>query len=196
MVQHGHEMARPAWWGHDVVLLRRKVLAIAPQFQIFDMQGGSLLYCQQKLFKLKEDIRVYSDESKQHEILTIKARAILDFSAAYDVVDAQTQEKVGVLRRKGWTSLVSDAWEILDPHDQPIGRVDEQGGILRRFFPIIPQKYHLTINGAFVGTIKQKFNPFVFKAVMDLSPDAQRVFDRRLAMATGLLLMAIEGRQQ
>ena len=45
------------------------------------------MFSEQKMFRLREDIRVYSDESKSQEVLSIKARQILDFSAAYDVVD-------------------------------------------------------------------------------------------------------------
>lgn len=198
MVQPGQELARPVWWAHDKVLLRRKVLAIAPQFFIFDMNGGSILYCAQKLFKLKEDIRVYSDESKQYEIMTIKARQIIDFSAAYDVVDTQTNEKVGALRRRGWKSIVRDEWDILDLHDNVVGKVQEDSNaLLRRLLTnLIPQKFSLTLGPTLVGTIRQAFNPFVFKATMDLTVDPQRTFDRRLAMATALLLMAVEGRQR
>jgi len=187
-----------AWWEHDVVLLRRKVLAIAPVFQVFDQQGGPLLYCQQKLFKLKEDIRVYSDDTKTKEMLTIKARSVLDFSAAYDVFDSQTQEKIGALRRKGFTSLVRDEWQILDLSDNVVGKVQEDGLFwLRRLLTnLVPQGFSIDLGGTRVGAIKQAFNPFVFKATMDLSLDKERKLDRRIALAAGILLMAIEGRQQ
>jgi uncharacterized protein YxjI len=197
-VQAGERaLARPVWWAVDRVLLRRKVLAIAPQFQIFDEQGGLLLYCRQKIFKLKEDIRVYADDSQTHEILTIKARSIIDFSASYDVFDAQQRVQVGALRRRGLRSILRDTWEILDANDQVLGKVEETGfALLRRFLAIFPQRFRITLGPTIVGHIKQSFNPFVFKAWMDLSPDPQRVLDRRLAMAAGLLLMAIEGRQK
>ncbi len=197
MVDPNQALGRPAWWAHDRVLLRRKILAIAPQFQIFDELGGSLLYCHQKLFKLKEDIRVYSDATKAHEILRIRGRQIIDFSAAYDVVDAQADQKVGALRRRGWKSIVKDEWDILDAADQPIGKVLEEGpALLRRFISFIPQRYGFYVNNLRLGGLRQFFNPFVFKAEMDLSADPQRCFDRRLAMAAGLLLLAIYGRQR
>jgi hypothetical protein len=196
-MSNGAALARPVWWAVDRVLLRRKVLAIAPQYHVYDPQGGLLLYVHQKLFALREDIRVYSDESKQWEILTIKARQIIDFSAAYDVVDAQQQVKVGVLRRRGFRSILRDDWEILDPYDQPIGRVREAGAaLLRRIFNFIPQRFEIFLGTTPVGRVKQHFNPFVFKATMDLSGDPQRTLDRRLALAAGVLLMAIEGRQR
>jgi len=189
-------LALNTWWHVDKVVMRRKVLAIAPQFHIFDMSGAMLLYCHQKLFKLKEDIRVYADESKQTEILTIKARSIIDFSAAYDVVDAQTQERVGVLRRRGWKSILRDEWHILDAGEQHIGTLQESGAAwLRRVLSFLPQRYELRLGEEVVGHIRQYWNPFVFKAEMDLGADALRRLDRRLALAAGLLLMAIDRRQ-
>ena len=55
----------------------------------------------QKAFKLKEDIRLYTGEDMQTEVLSIQARQVLDFSAAYDVIDSATRMKVGALKRKG-----------------------------------------------------------------------------------------------
>jgi hypothetical protein len=186
------------YWQHERVLLRRKILAISPVFQIFDLEGRSLLYCNQKLFRLKEDIRVWSDETRQTELLRIKARAVIDFSAAYDVFDATTDQKVGVLRRKGWSSLVRDEWEILDAADTVIGRIREDGmfWIRRLLTNLIPQHFTFEVGGVTVGELQQHFNPFVFKADLDLSADRARRLDRRLAYAAGLLLMAMEGRQQ
>lgn len=188
-------LSRPSWWGVDRVVLERKVLAIAPQFMVFDAEGALLLFCQQKLLALKEDLRVYADETKQVELLTIKARQIIDFSAAYDVVDARTGDKVGVLRRRGLKSLVRDEWQLCDADEQPFGTLRETGAaLLRRFLPI-PQRFQLALGDDVVGVIKQSWNPFVLKAEMDLSADTMRRLDRRLALAAGLLLMAIDRRQ-
>ena len=197
MQQPNTALDRPVWWAVDRALVRRKVLAIAPKYEFYDERGGLLLYCQQKLFKLKEDIRVYADKSKQHEIMTIKARQIIDFSAAYDVVDTQQNVKVGALRRKGWKSLFRDSWEILDVNDQVIGYATETGSaLLRRLLNFIPQRFEITVGPNTVGRIKRSWNPFVFKAWADFSTDPNRELDRRLGMATVLLLMAIEGRQE
>ena len=73
------------------------------------------------MFRLKEDIRAYSDESCTQELLYIQARSVIDFSAAYDVIDSGYGIKVGVLRRKGWRSVMRDEWEVLNAEDQPIG---------------------------------------------------------------------------
>ena len=76
--------------------IRRKVLTIfGAKFHIYNPEGGLIGFSQQKAFKLKEDIRVFTDETAQTERLAIKARQIVDFSAAYDVFDSQKGEKIG-----------------------------------------------------------------------------------------------------
>lgn len=187
-------------FGLDRYIVRRKVLALfAPQFHIYDEMGSMVGYVKQKAFKLKEDIRLYSDESMTTELLLVQARQIIDISAAYDVVDSKSGQKVGALRRKGLKSILKDEWIIMDAGDAEIGLIQEDSALLatlRRFLTnLIPQKFLFQVRGRPVGTLKQAFNPFVFKAQVDFSEDPGKVLDRRLSLAAVVLLLAIEGRQ-
>jgi hypothetical protein len=152
-----------------------------------------------KAFKLKEDIRLYKDESMSQEILNIKARNAIDFAAAYDISDSSTNEHVGVLKRKGIKSILKDEWKIMDTSDQEIGLIKEDSlllAMIRRFLSnLVPQTYCCTIGGETVCIFKQHFNPFVLKLDIDFSPDTKRLLDLRLGIAAAVLLCAIEGRQ-
>src|SRR5512147_2887165 len=106
-------------------LLKRQVFALTGKLRFYDPQGELMLFCEQKMFKLREDIRVYADENKTQEVLSIKARQIVDFSAAYDVVDTALNQKVGALRRKGLRSILRDEWEVLDANDNVKGLLFE-----------------------------------------------------------------------
>ena len=120
---------------HSNYTLKRQVLALTGKVRLYDASGKLVLYSQQKMFKLKEDIRVFSDETMIQEVLGIYARQMIDFAAAYDVIDSTSGIKVGALRRKGFSSLVRDEWEILDVGDHPIGRLREDSplkALLRR----------------------------------------------------------------
>jgi hypothetical protein len=181
-------------------LLRRQVFALTGKFRVFDPSENLVLFSEQKMFRLREDIRVYSDESKSQEVLTIKARQIVDFSAAYDVMDSLTGEKVGVLRRKGWQSLLRDEWEVLDANDQVRGLLFEDTmalALLRRFLlgSLLPQNYDLTIGETRVADLRQRFNLFRYELDLDFSMDPTRTLDRRLGIAAGILLATIEGKQ-
>ena len=185
---------------HNQYLVRRKVFTIAgAKFHVFDPAGNLVFFSKMKAFKLRVDIRLYRDESMSQELLLIKARQIIDFSAAYDVFDATTREKVGVFKRKGLKSILRDEWFIMDAGDREIGVIREDSlfkSLLRRFLTnLIPQTYHAEIQGTTVCIYKQNFNPFVLKLNVDFSIDTRSLFDRRLGIAGAILLGAIEGRQ-
>ncbi len=181
-------------------LLKRQVFALTGKFRIYDPMGNLVLFSEQKMFRLREDIRVYADESKAQEVLMIKARQIIDFSAAYDVIESATGQKAGALRRKGWRSLLRDEWEILDANDQPIGKLFEDSmgrALLRRFLvgTLLPQNYDITLGTDRVADVRQRFNLFAYRLDLDFSMDTGRRLDRRLGIAAGILLAAIEGKQ-
>ncbi len=181
-------------------LLRRQVLALTGKFRIYGPDGQLLLFSQQKMFKLKEDIRVYADESKSQELLLIKARQILDFSAAYDVIDSANSARIGVLRRKGFKSIIRDEWEVLDANEDHLGILIEDSmtlALLRRFLlgRWLPQNYDVQVNDSQVADLKQRFNLIRYELDMDFSMDTSQVLDRRLGVAAGILLATIEGRQ-
>jgi uncharacterized protein YxjI len=184
---------------HNQYQLKRQVFALTGKFRFYDPLGNLVMYSEQKMFRLREDIRVYSDESKSQEVLMIKARQIIDFSAAYDVVDSITNQKVGALRRKGLQSMLRDEWEVLDVNDNRIGTLFEDSmglALLRRFLSsLIPQNYDIVIGSSRVADLKQNFNPFTYHLSMDFSMDTSRQLDRRIGIAAGILLAAIEGRQ-
>nr|WP_232373799.1 hypothetical protein [Leptospira chreensis] len=170
------------------------------EIRIFDETKSNLLFfVKQKAFKLKEDITVYADETKTKELLKIKARSVIDFSAIYDVVDISTNQPMGALRRKGFKSILKDSWEILDTKDQVIGSIDEDSvfkAILRRFLTnLIPQTFFISLNNKQVGLLKQTFNPFVPQFNIDFSLDTANALDRKLGIAIVILLQIIEGRQ-
>lgn len=181
--------------------IRRKVLQLlGASFHIYDPNGQVVMFSKLKAFKLKEDIRLYTGEDMQKELLTIQARQILDISAVYDVTDAETGQKVGALKREGLKSFIKDEWTILDASDAPVGKIQEDSMLLalvRRFLVnLIPQTYNVDIRGTPVATMKQNFNPFVTKITIDFTPDTQGLLDRRLGVAAAILMCAIEGKQQ
>lgn len=184
---------------YDQYLLKRQVFALTGKFRFFAPNGQLVLFSEQKMFKLREDIRVYADENKTQEVLMIKARQIIDFSAAFDVVDSATGQKIGALRRKGLASILRDEWEFLDVNDRVIGSLFEDSmglALLRRFLTnLVPQNYDATVGTNRIADYKQNFNPFTYELNIDFRMDTTQQLDRRLGIAAGILLAAIEGRQ-
>jgi uncharacterized protein YxjI len=188
-------------FSYDQYLLHRQVFALTGKFRLYNPSGQLVLFSQQKMFKLREDIRVFNDENCSQELLHIQARQIMDFSAAYDIYD-QTMGSilVGTLRRKGWQSLARDEWEILDASGQPIGALFEDNltqALIRRLIAgsLLPQNYDMSIRSNRVADLRQRFNIFRYELDLDFTPDTARLLDHRLGIAAAILLAAIEGKQ-
>ncbi|MEM9883094.1 MAG: hypothetical protein AAF800_09285 [Planctomycetota bacterium] len=171
-------------------------------FHIFDPDGNVVLFSKQKAFKLKEDIRIYADESMVDEVLTIRTGSIWDLAGTYDVFDPTTNETVGALKRKGLKSMFKDEWLLLDAQGQERGKIKEDStlkAVVRRVIEVasalMPQAYHATWNDRPVATFKQNFNPFIQKIAIDFTADTDNLLDPRLGLAAAVLLCAIEGRQ-
>lgn len=183
----------------DRFTAQQKIFSLVPQFRFLDSNGNILAFLRKKVFTWRDEIRVYTDETQTMELLYIKARKIIDWGTAFDVIDSINQHKVGALKRRAWKSLLRKEWTILDANDQEIGKFQEDSLFLatvRRYLTnIIPQSYSFEIGGQPVGTVKQNWNFFAPKMEVDFSLDPGKKLDRRLAAAAVVLLMAVERRQ-
>lgn len=190
-------------FAHQHYLVRSKLLRIfGGAFHVYTHSSALALYTDQRRFRLKEDLRVYADESKAEELLRINTQSVFDISGAYDVTDSQTGERVGTLQRRGLASFLRDQWDVLDASGSGLGTLQEDSmakAVLRRLLGewsfFMPQRYHLEVRGRTVATYRQRFNPIILKLEVDFAGDAENHLDRRLGLAAAILLNAIEGRQ-
>jgi hypothetical protein len=148
-------------------------------------------YIKMKAWKLREDIRLFSDRSQQHEIMQIHARQVIDFGGTYDVIDSASNQPVFALRRKGFKSaFVRDHWDLLQTDGNIFGNVQETSStlaIMRRWlevlpfgelialvFAFVPQTYTISLNQpdgslAVAGTIIHRKNPVIVQMTLDTS---------------------------
>jgi len=193
-------------FAHPTYTVRKRFFNfLSTGFHIYDPQDNLAMYSKMKGFKLKEDIRLYTDESMETEVLTILADRVLDISAAYTVKDATTGEPVGVLKRSGIKSMMlRDQWLVYSADGSELGKILEDSTIkalARRFIGglitslLLPQKYHLEADGRTICTMQQTLNPFIVRLVVDFTHDKANQLDPRLGLAAAVLLCAIEGKQ-
>jgi hypothetical protein len=184
----------------DSFVARQKIFSWAPCFYVQDQFGNALAFLRKKVFTWKDDVRVFTDESQSMELLRIKARKIIDWGAAFDVTDSINNQKVGVLKRRGWKSVLRKEWIIMDSFDQEIGRIREDSAVLafvrRLITALVPQTFTFELGGRQVGTVTQNWNPFAPRMYVDFTADPGKQLDRRLVVAAVVLLMAVEGRQR
>lgn len=105
--------------------LRFRLISLGPQINVVDASGQSVAYVKQKMFRLKEDVEVFTDESRRTPLWRMKADRIIDWSAAYRITDT-SGAVLGTLRRKGARSLWRATYVITDPNDQVMGGIHEK----------------------------------------------------------------------
>ena len=94
-----------------------KIGTIHNDFTAKDATGITKAFVKQKIFKLKEHVEVFSDETRTQILYNIHANKWLDFNTTYTFTNAQG-ENIGRLARKGWRSLWKASYELYDEKDQ------------------------------------------------------------------------------
>ncbi|MFK7973224.1 MAG: hypothetical protein AB8F95_22840 [Bacteroidia bacterium] len=128
------------------------VTSLANDFTATDVNGETVGYVRQKMFKLKEDINIYSDKTRENIEYTIKADRWLDFSASYTFRDKDGTE-LGKIGRKGWASLWKAHYEIFDQNQELQYTVREENAWVKVLDGLLGE---IPILGMFMGYI---FNP-------------------------------------
>ncbi|QEE16294.2 hypothetical protein DSAG12_02124 [Promethearchaeum syntrophicum] len=82
-----------------------------------DNNENVLFYVKQKMFKLKEAIKVFTDNTQTNQLYTINADRIIDFSARYNFTDMNGQS-LGSIKRKGMRSLWRANYQVFDGDNQ------------------------------------------------------------------------------
>ncbi len=94
--------------------LRFRVFTFAPRIDVIDATGKPVLHVRQKLFKLREHIEVFRDDSQQTRLCDIRANKVIDWSARYDFTDAWGGA-IGAVARKGWRSIWKAHYDVFNP---------------------------------------------------------------------------------
>ena len=90
-----------------------RVSTLHNDFRAIDASGKTIAYVKQKLFKFKEDIQIFYDDSQTDMQYRIKADRWIDFSAGYKFINKEGIE-IGKIGRKGWASIWRAKYEIFD----------------------------------------------------------------------------------
>ncbi|WP_395751113.1 hypothetical protein [Prosthecobacter sp.] len=96
---------------------RFKFFALAPQIYVTDAHGGTVCYVKQKLFRFREKVEVFADETMRTLLATIEADRIIDWSARYTFKSPDGQV-IGAVGRRGMRSLWKAHYDVFAPGSQ------------------------------------------------------------------------------
>ena len=167
--------------------------------------GAPVAFVRQKRLKIREDIRFYADEAQTTELFAIKARTVFEFAGVHDVVDAEGA-KIGVLAKQFRRSLFRSTWEVQDATGQAVVGARERSvllAVVRRVWGLLPYvgdipffipfHFDLTVGEETVGSVDRPIG-LADRYVLDVSQIPAQQLDRRLAVAFGVALDALQDR--
>ncbi len=195
---------------HDRFLIEQLVRPIVNLYRVTPLAvgetpaGGPVAFVRQKRMAFREDIRFFADESETQELFRIKARRVIDIGGRYDVHDAAGQP-IGVLEHQFGKSLLRSTWRVLSQADEELAVAQERSAALaiaRRVvdlapygeFVPVPYNFVLRRDGRELGHFTRKFLSIRDTYTLDLSGDAEKRIDRRLGIALGIGLDALQNR--
>jgi len=129
-----------------------KITTISNDFVAKDADGTTIGYVKQKMFKLVDEISVFSDESKTTQLFKINANKWIDFSSTYTFSNDRGQD-IGRVARKGWKSIWKARYEIFDEKQNQDLLIQEENGWVKVADAMLSE---IPIIGIFTGYL---FNP-------------------------------------
>jgi uncharacterized protein YxjI len=142
----------------------------------------------------KRHITFYKDDSKREKLLEIKQLNKIEFPYANFSVLDRTGNIIGGLRKNVLFDYIRRRWQVNNAHGAQLCLAKEDSiilSLLRRTG--IPIFLFLRTNFIFlrgqdvIGEFNRKFT-LLDRYVLDLTADRQRTFDRRIALALGVML--------
>lgn len=110
---------------HFPLTFEFKIGTLANDFIATDAKGNTVAYVRQKMFKLKEDVLVYTDDSKSTELYRIRADKWIDFNTNYAFQD-KSGEAMGSVGRKGMRSLWKASYHVFNPDKNEEYHISEE----------------------------------------------------------------------
>jgi hypothetical protein len=92
--------------------LRFKLIALAPRIIVTDSTGMQVAFVHQNAWKMKEDIRIFTNEDKQQEIFRINADRVLDIRAKYYFTESASGKALGYVQPRALRSIWRATYQI------------------------------------------------------------------------------------
>jgi uncharacterized protein YxjI len=180
------------------LFIRQRITLMINRYEVWAADGsGSPMsmvgFVEQKRMAMREQVTVYTDESRRTVLTGFKARQIIDLGATYDVTDA-TGRPIGSFRKDFARSLLRSTWHVEAPV-LPTVTGEERNlvvALLRRFADLgfLPYHFDFTANAAPGFSVEKRWGIRDTYVVRVENPQ----LDRRLVIAMAVALDALQAR--
>lgn len=132
--------------------LKFKIGTLSNDLTISDRNERTFAYARQKMFKWKEEIKVYADTTKTETKFTINADRVIDFNSCFAFTNASGVQ-LGKIGRKGMKSLWKAHYDIFNDQGQQEYHITEENPMAKVFDALLGE---VPIVGMLTGYL---FNP-------------------------------------
>ncbi|ADG87096.1 hypothetical protein TBS_21940 [Thermobispora bispora] len=181
------------------LLLRQKITVMVNQYTVHLAEpdgtpGPVVAFAEQKRLALKEQVTVYTDESRSRVLTGFKARTVVDFAGEYDVVD-EAGKPIGKFWKRGMRSLLRSTWHLQQPGLPTLTGQERNPvvAVLRRFVDALswlPYHFDFSIGASIAFSVDSRWGIRDTYLINVRDPR----LDRRLVIAMAIALDALEGR--
>ena len=195
-------------FAHDAFFIDQLIRPIANLYRISTLgsEGGPgqpVAFVRQKKLSIREDIRFFADESETDELFRMKARQVFDVRGRYDVTSPKG-ERIGTLEKVLGISFIRSTWRVYDASEQQVALAQEKSihvALLRRLIDFVPYgefapivfQFTILMDGREVGELRRPVG-VRDRYTLTLGGDPDRRLDRRVAVALGIALDALQSR--
>ncbi len=190
------EMSMPASLKDDDFIIEEKFFSLGKKYIIKNSERKQVAYCSRKSMQLREDIRIFTDETEEKELFRIEQENVMNFTGKFKVFEGGTDKIIGHLKREGVRSVINDEWTILNPEKERIGRAVTDSlvkeAVRIKKLKRLPHRYKIYHDGERVGIYKQRFLSMKKAYRLQVTGDPEFTLDRRLLISLAICLDAIE----
>lgn len=179
--------------------IRQRVRFTVNQYEVHAVnadgsEGEILAFAQQKRMAFREQVTLYTDDTKSVPVLGFKARQVMDLAATYDVTDA-SGAPIGLFRKNFGKSFLRSTWHLEQPgYGEMVGQERSMWvAVLRRFLEALdwlPYHFDFELGGQPAFSVERQFTLRDRYTVTIHDPR----IDRRLIVAMAVGLDALQAR--
>lgn len=107
-----------------------KITTVSNDFTATDAAGKTIFFVREKLFKLRDHINVYRDESKKEILYDLVSNKIIDFQQTFTITNSQ-KEVIGKIRKKTVRSVIKATYHLQDAEGNHIYTIKERNASVR-----------------------------------------------------------------
>jgi uncharacterized protein YxjI len=177
---------------HDKFLLRQKALAINEKYYVQDEHGNPLMFVEHLV--PKRHVEFFTDDTKTKKLLEVKQLNKVEFPFANFAILDSSGNVIGKLRKNALFDYIRRRWYVMNGNGLQLCIVKEDSLILSLFrrtgipiFAFMRTNFIFLRGQSIIGEFNRKFT-ILDRYVLDMTTDSQQSIDRRIAVATGVML--------